>query len=83
MLFTFCLKAIWCTHKCEGEMRTDSLREKGRPVETCDMSIAKKNLYCNNLTDTEQVHNQKEVSDLIDILAHVRLFLQQWALLAL
>ncbi len=43
----------------------------------------KKNLYCNNLTDTEQVHNQKEVSDLIDILAHVRLFLQQWALLAL
>ncbi len=58
-------------------MRTDSLRENGRPVET------KKNLYCNNLTDTEQVHNQKEVSDLIDILAHVRLFLQQWALLAL
>lgn len=55
-------------------MRTNSLREKGRPVETCDMSIAENILYCYNLTDTEQVHNQKEVSDLIDILAYVRLF---------
>lgn len=47
----------------------------------CEVSVAENILYCNNLTDTEQVHKQEEVSDLIGT-AHVQLFLQQWALLA-
>lgn len=80
MLFIFCTQAIWCSLKCEWERSTDCLK-RGRPMWMCEVSVGENILFCNNLTDTEQVHKQEEVSDLIGT-AHVQLFLQQWALQA-